>query len=97
MNIHNTTGVFSDEKYKNSLSSSDLPNYTLTPRLNNYTNELENDTSKELSCGYPCLPFNKPDTFVDSQGVTRQYMCGSVAYPTIKTPSRYAVYEIKLI
>jgi len=97
MDLHNITGVFSEEKYKNSLSSSDLPGYTLTPKLNNYTNESENDTSKELSCGFPCLPNNKPDTFVDSNGVTRQYMCGSVGYPTIKTHSRYAVYKINLI
>jgi len=97
MELHNTTGIFSDEKYNANLSSSDLPNYTLTPELNNYTNDSENEKGKEIGCGFPCLPFDKPDTFVDSKGITRQYMCGSINYPTIKTPPRYAVYEIKLI
>ena len=68
-------------------------NYTLTPSLNNYTNETEKAPGKELSCGYPCMPNGKPETFVENN-VVKQYMCGSVGFPTIKTPSRFAVYKI---
>jgi hypothetical protein len=68
-------------------------NYTLTPVLNKYTNELEKAPGKELSCGYPCTPDGKPETFNDN-GVIKQYMCGSAGFPTIKTPSRFAVYKI---
>jgi hypothetical protein len=32
-------------------------------------------------------------TFVEN-GITKQYMCGSVGYPDIKTPPRFAVYHI---
>ena len=71
----------------------DLKGYTLTPKLNGYTNENENSPGKELSCGFPCLKENKPVTF-NENGTTKQYMCGSVVHPTIKTPPRYAVYEI---
>ena len=66
----------------------DLP-FTLTPKLDNYTNELENTPGKEISCGFPCLSNGKPQT----NGET-VYMCGSTVYPTIKTPPRYSVYEI---
>ena len=79
--------------YNKNLTTSDLPNYTLTPKLNNYTNEEEKASGKELSCGYPCLPNDKPMTF-EENGVTKQYMCGSVGYPNIKTPTRFAVYHI---
>jgi hypothetical protein len=41
---------------------SDLPGYTLTPKLGNYTNEDLKEPGKELSCGYPCLKENKPVT-----------------------------------
>jgi hypothetical protein len=82
-----------NESYEKSLSKSDLPGYTLTPKLNNYTNEKEKDPKKELSCGYPCLPYDKPLTF-EENGVTKQYMCGSFGYPDIKTPTRFAVYKI---
>ena len=78
---------------ENNYTVSDLPNYTLTPKLNNYTNEEEKAPGKEMSCGYPCLPNNKPLTFVEN-GITKQYMCGSVGYPDIKTPPRFAVYKI---
>jgi hypothetical protein len=67
--------------------------YTLTPGLNNYTNETEKAPGKELSCGYPCMLDDKPETFVEN-GKIKQYMCGSVGFPTIKTPSRFAVYKI---
>jgi len=77
----------------NKFSESDISDYTLTPKLNNYTNEIEKTPGKELSCGYPCLSDNKPETFIQ-KGVTKQYMCGSVGYPTIKTPTRFAVYKI---
>jgi len=83
----------SDTEYKNNISKPDLPDYTLTPKLNNYTNEKEKAKDKELSCGYPCLPNDKPLIFDDS-GVTKQYMCGSVGFPDIKTPPRFAVYRI---
>jgi hypothetical protein len=81
------------DEYNKNLTKSDLPDFTLTPKLGNYTNEKEKEPGKELSCGYPCLPYNKPMIFDDS-GVTKQYMCGSVAYPDIKTPPRFAVYRI---
>jgi len=74
-------------------SKSDLPDYTTTPKLNNYKNENETGNGKELSCGYACFKDKKPQTFVEN-GITKQYMCGSITYPTIKTPPRYAVYEI---
>ena len=76
-----------DDKLTKSLS------YTLTPSLNNYTNETEKVPGKELSCGYPCKLDGKPETFNDN-GIVKQYMCGSVGFPTIKTPSRFAVYKI---
>ena len=77
----------------NDFAKPDLKGYTLTPKLDNYKNENENSPEKELSCGFPCLKNGKPVTFKDN-GTTKQYMCGSVVYPTIKTPPRYAVYEI---
>ena len=75
---------FNSEQYQELLEKSDLLDYKLTPELN----------ENSLKCGYPCLPFNKPSTFKDSNGKIRQYMCGSISYPTIKTPPRYAVYKI---
>jgi hypothetical protein len=83
----------SSSEYNQNVSKSDLPKYTLTPKLNNYTNEEENAAGKEFSCGYPCLPGGNPMTFTEN-GVTKQYMCGSVAYPNIRTPPRFAVYKI---
>lgn len=80
-------------EYIKNVSKTDLPNYTLTPKLNNYTNEVAKGTGKEMACGYPCLPNDKPMTF-EENGVTKQYMCGSVAFPSIKTPPRFAVYQI---
>jgi hypothetical protein len=84
---------FNSSGYTKNLTKSDLPTFTLTPKLNNYTNEEEKTKGKELACGYPCLPYDKPMTFKEN-GVTKQYMCGSVAYPNIKTPPRFAVYKI---
>ena len=81
-----------DELTYNKLTKSEK-DYTLTPVLNKYTNELEKAPGKELSCGYPCMSGGKPETFVDNS-VVKQYMCGSAGYPTIKTPSRFAVYKI---
>ena len=72
-----------------SLTKSDLPEYTLTPGINEYTNEQEKAAGKQLSCGYPCLSNGKP-LIVDN----KQYMCGSVGFPNIKTPTRFAVYRI---
>ena len=77
----------------NDFAKPDLKGYTLTPKLNGYTNENDNTPGKEISCGFPCLKEGKPVTFKDGD-VTKHYMCGSVVYPTIKTPPRYAVYEI---
>ena len=65
----------------------------LTPKLNNYTNEEEKAPDKELSCGYPCLSDGDPEIFNDND-TKRQYMCGSVGYPNIKTQIRFAVYKI---
>lgn len=81
----------SDPKlYKSNLTVSDHPDYTLTPKLNNYTNELEKAPGKELSCGYPCLSNGEPLMFNDE----RQMMCGSVGYPDITKPTRFSVYKI---
>ena len=85
---------YTQEQYDKNLTKSDLSTYTLTPKLNKYTDEEKREPEKELSCGHPCLPFGEPMTFKDSKGDIRQYMCGSVAYPNIKTPPRYAVYKI---
>ena len=85
---------YTEEQYNNALAKTDLVDYTLTPLLDKYTNEKDNEPGKQLSCGYPCLPFNQPSTFKAPDGSIRQYMCGSVGYPTIKTPPRYAVYKI---
>jgi hypothetical protein len=85
---------YTEEQYNNALEKTNLIDYTLTPELNKYTNEQLKEPGKQLSCGYPCLPFNQPSTFKDTDGTIRQYMCGSIAYPTIKTPPRYAVYKI---
>ena len=81
------------DEYNNNLTKSNLPTYTLIPKLNNYTNENEKTPGKELACGYPCLPNDKPMTF-NENGTTKQYMCGSVGFPDIKTPPRFAVYKI---
>jgi hypothetical protein len=83
----------SQSEYDKNLAVSDLPGHTLTPKLNNYTNELENEPGKELSCGYTCLKNGKPLVY-DDNGVSKHYMCGSVGYPEIKTPARFAVYQI---
>jgi hypothetical protein len=79
---------------KSNLAKSDKPDYTLTPKLNQYTNEEEKAPGKQLSCGYPCTYNGKPLTFKDPDGNVRQYMCGSAGYPNIKTPSRFSVYKI---
>jgi hypothetical protein len=77
---------FTDEEFNSILTDSDLPEYKLTPKVN--------DDNKEFVCGYPCTINGKLETFTDSQGDVRQYMCGSVNYPNLKTPERYAVYKI---
>ena len=84
---------YTKDDYNKNVTKSDLPDYTLTPKLNNFTNEKEKAQGKELACGYPCMPNDKPMTF-DDKGVTKQYMCGSVGYPDIKTSPRFAVYRI---
>lgn len=82
-----------DTKSSKNLAKSDLPDYTLTPLLGKYRNEENKDSSLQLSCGYPCMSNGKPETF-NKDGKEYQYMCGSIAYPSIKTPPRYAVYQI---
>ena len=90
----NLSDVYTEEQYNNALEKNNLIDYTLTPELNKYTNENLKEPGKQLSCGYPCLSFGQPNTFKDSNGTIKQYMCGSIGYPTIKTPPRYAVYKI---
>jgi hypothetical protein len=80
-------------EYNKSLNVSDLPGHTLTPKLNEFTNELENAKGKELACGYTCLTDGKPLVY-DDNGIKRHYMCGSVGFPDIKTPTRFAVYQL---
>ncbi len=81
----------SDEEYNKNISKGN--GYTVTPKLNNYTNIDENAPGKELSCGYPCLSKGNPITF-DEKGEIKQYMCGSVGFPNIKSPVQFAVYRI---
>jgi len=82
-----------DTQSSENVAKSDLPDYTLTPLLGKYRNEENTDKSLQLSCGYPCMSNGKPETF-NKDGKEYQYMCGSTAYPSVKTPSRYAVYQI---
>ena len=84
---------FTEEQYKNNLSKADFK-YTLTPKVNEYTNEIDKIEGKELSCGYPCFSEGDPQTFTDDKGKQRQYMCGSIGYPNIKSDSKYSVYKI---
>ena len=81
---------YSPPLYSNSVLEPDLP-FTLTPPLNGYTDEIENASGKELSCGYPCS-YKDGKLQITPDG--KQYMCGSIVHPTIKTPPRYAVYQI---
>jgi hypothetical protein len=75
---------FTDEEFKEILTPPDFPDYELTPTL-----------QSDKKCGFPCLNSKgEPETFIDSSGVKRQYMCGSVNYPNIKDPEVYALYEI---
>ena len=87
---------YTNKDFESILTDSDLPNHTLTPKLNNHISQISEDPSdqKELACGFPCITYGEPETFVDTQGVVRQYMCGSVNYPTLKTPEHYAVYKL---
>jgi len=71
------------------LTSSDLPDFRLVTPVNGYTNEEEKAPGKVFGCGYPCYKNKKLDINGD-----KEYMCGSVSYPSIKTPPRYAVYKI---
>jgi hypothetical protein len=80
---------YTQDEFKKALLPTDLDEYTLTPVFGQYTNEVEKDPSKQLSCGFPCN-----ETFIDPNGIKREYMCGSMNYPTIKTPTRYSVYKI---
>jgi hypothetical protein len=70
------------------IAKPDYP-YALTTPINGFTNENENAPGKEIGCGYPCLQNGTPQTIDD-----KQYMCGSIVYPTIRSPPKYSVYEI---
>ena len=63
----------------------DLP-FTLRPSINNSTNEVDNIEGRELSCGNVCVPETSSDG--------KNYTCGSILYPTIRTPPRYSVYKL---
>ena len=77
---------FSDSEYQDVLTKPTYPAESLTP----LTGDL--DSTK---CGFPCLSEDgKPVTFKDSQGNTREYMCGSVNHPNIKDDELWAMYEI---
>jgi hypothetical protein len=80
-------------EYNDNLAISDLPDFSLTPKLDNFTNEKENAPGKELACGYTCLTDGKPLVY-DDNGTKRHYMCGSFGFPEIKTPARFAVYQL---
>uniref|UniRef100_A0A6C0I894 Uncharacterized protein n=1 Tax=viral metagenome TaxID=1070528 RepID=A0A6C0I894_9ZZZZ len=87
---------YKPDEFKSILTNSDLPEHSLTPKVGKYTNEIDNEQGKEVSCGFPCTINGHDETFTDSNGITRQYMCGSVNYPTLKTPERYSVYKINV-
>jgi hypothetical protein len=91
--LYKYTSNYSNEDFNSILTQTDLPEYTLTPKLNNYSSDIS-EKDKELACGFPCITFGQPETFNDPNGTVRQYMCGSINYPTLKTPERYAVYKI---
>lgn len=80
---------YTQDEFNKALLPTDLDEYTLTPVFGQHTNEVENKQSKQLACGFSCN-----ETFIDPNGIKREYMCGSKNYPTIKTPTRYAVYKI---
>lgn len=80
---------YTQDEFKKALLPTDLDDYTLTPVFGQYTNEVKKEKGKSLSCGFPCN-----ETFIDPNGIKREYMCGSKNFPTIKTPTRYAVYKI---
>lgn len=87
-NENKNTVFFSySEPLKNQTSPAkpDLP-FTLRPGPNGVTNELDNVPGRELSCGNVCVP----ETSSDGKG----YTCGSILYPTIRTPPRYSVYRL---
>jgi len=66
-------------------SKPDLP-FTLLPATNKATNEVDNIQGRELSCGNVCVPEKSSDG--------KSYTCGSILYPTIRTPPRYSVYKL---
>ena len=45
---------------------------------------LNSSSEEQGVCGYPCIGVDQKKNF----------KCGSVGYPTIKTPTRFAVYKI---
>lgn len=77
---------YNKEEYESLLTKQViLKNIKLNPKIGEKDVEV---------CGYPCLINNKPDTYIDSKGVKRQYMCGSVNYPDLRSDETYAVYKI---
>lgn len=77
---------FNETEYQDILTKPTLPVESLTP--------LTGDTSS-IKCGFPCTSDKgEPVTFKDSQGNTREYMCGSVNYPKLQDDELWAMYEI---
>ena len=72
-------------KNQKSATKPDLP-FTLRPTINNSTNEVDNIEGREISCGNVCVPETSSDG--------KNYTCGSILYPTIRTPPRYSVYKL---
>jgi len=69
------------EEYKENLSKSDMPKSTAVSSSND----------KDFACGYQCFDSDgKTPLKVNSKVLT----CGSVGFPTVKTPTRFAVYTI---
>ena len=78
---------FTDEDFESVKTDSEFPVSSLVKKTGN------SNTDSKL-CGHPCLLNGKPDTFVDSKGETKNYMCGSNTFPTLKSPELFAIYKI---
>lgn len=86
--IHSNFGYdYTSDEYNSILTKPSYPIETLTPKIS----DLDTDN---IRCGYPCTNNGVLDTFIDSSGNKRCYMCGSVGYPTINTSEIYSVYKI---
>jgi hypothetical protein len=80
MDKHNIVGQFNTKEYSKLLSKTHLNNKVIAG-------------NNELQCGYPCTnPDRSPQVNQDG----KVYTCGSINYPTIKSPSIYSVYYISI-